>query len=357
MAFATGLLLIDAPASALNNAGADTGARTDNTVAVKYIRTPRAGAFPYVSAQAFRYWLRATLEDHADWKSAPIFREAKIAYTDSNPIEWWDDDLLGYMRAPSKKQAAQEARRADASRAGETPTTQNLTRVSPFRVSTFVSLAPVQPTDDFGVMARHEGDPVPHEHQFYRTTLKGLFSLDLAACGTFTYREKTGYLNLDESRIQQAKDQGLLHLEEDKAYRLPTEERVRRIAALFEGLSRIEGGAKLTLHYTDVAPPLLLLAVTRGGNHIFNHVVQADSARNLPLVHLEALAEVLRVFKDEILSPIYVGWSQGYLDSQRDGVRQQLEDAGLRYHLAHPREVLQQFVGDLRAEHGAAWLR
>ena len=28
-------------------------------------------------------------------------------------------------------------------------------------------------------MSRHEGDPVPFEHQFYRTTLKGLFSLDL----------------------------------------------------------------------------------------------------------------------------------------------------------------------------------
>lgn len=55
MAFVTGLMLIDAPASALNNAGAEDGARTDNTIAVKRIRT-KAGDYPYVSAQAVRYW-------------------------------------------------------------------------------------------------------------------------------------------------------------------------------------------------------------------------------------------------------------------------------------------------------------
>ena len=65
MAFVTGLLLIEAPASALNNLGNIPGARTDNTVGVKMIRTPQ-GAYPYVSAQAFRYWLRATLGDGGD---------------------------------------------------------------------------------------------------------------------------------------------------------------------------------------------------------------------------------------------------------------------------------------------------
>src|SRR5215208_634135 len=102
MAFVTGLTLIDAPASALNNLGSIPGARTDNTVGVKVIKA-KDGSYPYVSAQAFRYWLRTTLEG-ADfgWRSAPIYREEKVAYTDANPLLWWDDDLLGYMRAPSK---------------------------------------------------------------------------------------------------------------------------------------------------------------------------------------------------------------------------------------------------------------
>ncbi|WP_343410510.1 hypothetical protein [Candidatus Amarolinea dominans] len=49
MSFVTGLLLIDAPASALNNLGSIPGARTDNTVGVKMIKA-RDGAYPYVSA-------------------------------------------------------------------------------------------------------------------------------------------------------------------------------------------------------------------------------------------------------------------------------------------------------------------
>jgi hypothetical protein len=58
-----------------------------------------------VSAQSFRYWLRMGLETEPGtlWRAAPVRREGKIAYTDANPIEYWDDDLFGYMRAQSKK--------------------------------------------------------------------------------------------------------------------------------------------------------------------------------------------------------------------------------------------------------------
>ena len=131
MAFATGLMLIDAPASALNNLGRIPGARTDNTVGVKMIRT-KQGAYPYVSAQSFRYWLRTTLRLNSIGRPAPIYREEKVAYTDANPIEYWDDDLFGYMRAPSKRTSAKEKREADESRANETETTDTVTRVHLF---------------------------------------------------------------------------------------------------------------------------------------------------------------------------------------------------------------------------------
>lgn len=354
MAFVTGLFLIDAPASALNNLGAVEGARTDNTTGVKVIRA-RDGAYPYVSAQSFKYWLRQTISREVpNWKAAPIYREQKVAYTDANPIEWWDDDLFGYMRAPSKKESAKAARDADASRQSETPTVDTITRVAPFRVSTLVSIAPVTPTDDFGVMSRHEGDPVPHEHQFYRTTLKGLFSLDLNAAGTFSYRQKTGSRNLDDVRIERAKEKQLEHLEDQKAYRLPATERIERVSALFEGLARLEGGAKQALHYTDVAPPWTIQAVTKGGNHIFGHVVGATS-RGLPTIKVEALAETLRVFSrenDELLSRVYVGWTRGYLDGERENFVRALNDGPLTefaedIELMHPREAFAALSADL----------
>jgi CRISPR-associated protein Cst2 len=354
MAFVTGLMLIDAPASALNNLGQIPGAREENTVGVKVIRA-RDGLYPYVSAQAFRYWLRTTLENSSiGWKAAPIYREKKVAYTDANPIEWWDDDLFGYMRAPSKKTDAVTAREADASRASERPTTDTVTRISPFRVSTLVSISPVALTDDFGVMARHEGDPVPHEHQFYRTTLRGLFSLDLHAVGTFSYRQKTGYRNLDDVRIKRAVEKDLEHLEGEKAYRLPRGQRIERVATLFEGLAWLEGGAKQTLHYTDVSPDVVLMAVTRGGNHIFAHVFGADRYGQ-PVLNLDAMAEALTVFKDDILSPVYVGWVRGYLDDERARLEAFAGDKG-GIQLDHPRASLRAFVEDLRDASRADWM-
>ncbi|MEW6276202.1 MAG: type I-B CRISPR-associated protein Cas7/Cst2/DevR [Bacillota bacterium] len=366
MAFITGTLLIDAPASALNNLGNIPGARTDNTTGVKLIRT-REGAYPYVSAQAFRYWLRTTLEKlGVGWQAAPVWREEKVAYTDANPIRYWDDDLFGYMRAPSKRTSAREKREADPARADETATLDTVTRVAPFRVSTLVSLAPVYITEDFGVMARHDGDPVPFEHQFYRAALKGLFSLDLHACGTFWYRSKTGFKNLDEARVEEARAKGLPELADEKAFRLPREERLQRVKALLEGLARLEGGAKLTLHYTDVAPPLVIMAVTGGGNHIFGHILGADGYGR-PELKLPALEEALSVFADEILSDVYVGWVRGYLDEEREKLEAWLGGPGeacpgenpgegnarwkgRTVKIGHPREIIQSFLREFQPE-------
>jgi len=361
MSFITGLMLIDAPASALNNLGSIPGARTDNTTGVKLIKT-KEGAYPYVSAQAFRYWLRTTLENAAlGWQVAPVYREEKIAYTDANPMLYWDDDLFGYMRAPSKKESAKTKREADTSRTGETETVETVTRVAPFRVSTLVSLAPVSVVDDFGVMARQEGNPVPHEHQFYRTTLKGLFSLDLYASGTFWYSSKTGFRNLDNVRKEQAEKMQLLPVNGEMAYRLPFDQRLQRLTMLFEGMARLEGGAKQTLHYTDVAPALVILAVTKGGNHIFGHVINATS-RGTPQINLESLQEAMTVFQAEILSDVYIGWVKGYLDEERARFEVALADETKlksfsdRIKISHPREAYQALIAALKDEKNKSWL-
>ncbi|MCX7682945.1 MAG: type I-B CRISPR-associated protein Cas7/Cst2/DevR [Anaerolineae bacterium] len=356
MAFVTGLFLIDAPASALNNLGNVPGRLFDNVAGVKVIRT-REGTYPYVSAQAFRYWLRTTLENAGlGWKAAPIWREQKVAYTDANPIRYWDDDLFGYMRAPSTKKDAVSQREADKSRASETPTSDTITRASPFRVSTLVSIAPVNIVEDWESMSRHDGDPVPYSSQFYRATLKGLFSLDLHACGTFWYRQKTGFRNLDDSRIEEAKKAGLEELTDLSAYRLPFEERLKRITALFEGMAKLEGGAKQALHYTDVSPVLVVLAVTRGGNHPFGRIIGANS-RGLPELNLEALKETMSVFSDDILSDIYVGWVRGYLDEERVRLEEfACQDDGKRVKICHPRKAFSALIETLKMPEHAQWL-
>ncbi len=346
MSFITGQLLIDAPASALNNLGNIAGERNQNSVGIKHIRT-KEGAFPYVSAQAFRYWLREVLEEKTDWVSSPVYREEKIAYTDANPIDWWDDDLLGYMKAPSKKASGKKSREDDTSRENELATVDTVTRISPLRVSTLVSLAPVEITNDFGVMSRQEGNPVPHEHQFYRATLQGLLSLDLHAVGTFSYKNRTGYRNLDTVRTELAVSRKLDHLENEKSYRLPHAERVNRIGALLDGLANLEGGAKQTLHYTDVAPPFVIFSVTKGGNNIFGRAVGVNSKRQ-PVIKTAVLDEILEVYKDELLSDVYIGWAKGYLDEQRSTVEEWAASQG-NVHIAHPRQVFATLVEKIAA--------
>lgn len=363
MAHLSGLILIDAPASALNNAGTIDGLRTENTVAVKQIPTYGQSGYPYVSAQAFRYWLRTTLEtnDEIEWREAPIFRESKIAYTDSNPIRYWDDDLFGYMRAESKKN---DAKKSTDNRENATQTSTTVTRVSPFRVSTLVAIAPSRIIQDFGVMARHEGDPVPHEHEFYRSTLKGLLSLDLRSVGTFWSVQKTGFKNLDEARIKEAEEKQLIKTIVDgkEAYRLPDKERIQRISSLMRGIAFLEGGAKLALHYTDVSPSFSIFAVTKGGNHIFNHIIKTEDRSGKPEINIEALAEVLTVYSKQLLSPIYVGWPKGYMEESREETDSKLNKLKMEnvisdYIIDHPVNIALKISDDLKNEKNRGWLQ
>jgi CRISPR-associated protein Cst2 len=158
-----------------------------------------------------------------------------------------------------------------------------------------------------------------------------------------------------------AKERGLEHLENEKSYRLPFAKRVERICALFEGLAHLEGGAKQALHYTDVAPALVFLAVTKGGNHIFGHTIGA-TGRGLPDLKMEAFKEALTVFEDQVLSDVYVGWVKGYLDNERAEFEAALGEEGElaslteRVRVSHPREAFQALVSDLQKPENAHWL-
>ncbi|HEY4721424.1 MAG TPA: type I-B CRISPR-associated protein Cas7/Cst2/DevR, partial [Anaerolineae bacterium] len=106
------------------------------------------------------------------------------------------------------------------------------------------------------------------------------------------------------------------------------------------------GGAKLTLHYTDVAPVVTILAVTKGGNHIFGHIVGANS-KGLPELKVDALTEALRVFGDNVLSNVYVGWVRGYADEER-AKAEALAKSDERIKVMHPREAFEALIVDLK---------
>lgn len=70
----------------------------------------------------------------------------------------------------------------------------------------------------------------------------------------------------------------------------------------------------------------------------------------LPELKIKALKEALHIYQDEILSDIYVGWVQGYLDQER-GI---LEDfittqENSRLQLGHPQEAFASLIKALQA--------
>lgn len=348
--FVTGTMVIDAPASALNNSGESIpNARTENTSSVKFIRANDGRTYPYVSAQAVRYWLRDTLASYdSEWRMSPTYREEKVAYTDANPIEWWDDDLLGYMCAPSKSKAANFERVTPLS-IDDKGKPSAVTRVGPFRMGTLVSIAPVNLVEDFGVMARQEEDPVPFEHHFYRATLNSLFSLDLNMAGKFYYRRRSGYQNLDGVRRQLAEERGLEHIEAEKAFRLPQADRIKRARSLVTALGLLQGGAKRALHYTDVTPAVTICAVTSGGNHPFNYLF--TESRGALRFDTEVFKAAVLDCRDRILSPIHIGWKHGYAQELRQQV-QALQVDGVQIEFATPSASLKALAQWLETNAG-----
>lgn len=353
MAYLTGLIVLDAPASALNNAGEATGARTDNQIAVKKIRTPQGDLLPYVSAQAFRYWLRNALSETPEWMAAPVFREGKIAYTDANPVKNWDDDLFGFMRAPSKKTDATKAE-------GATPLDKDreITRVSPLRVSTFVAIGPSAVETDFGTMTRQNGNPVPYEHEFYRAHLQGLISLDLTSAGTFFDMERVGFKNMDSHRREEAKKQGCkeVTVRKQQAWRLPIAQRRQRVAALLGGLGTIASGAKQAVHYTDLTPAIIFLTAFKNGNHPFYRVL-GSSRTYETIFHRPAFDELLTVHKEAFLSDIYIGWAKGFLDDQRAEFEKAVAESPYksRIQIDHPCTVIKSLANQISGGKGDAW--
>jgi CRISPR-associated protein Cst2 len=313
MNFLTGIYAIHAPASALNN-----GMGEETKAVTKKIRVG-AREYPYVSAQAVRYWLRTTLERYyPEWRAAPIMRGSgskQQAYTEGDPITYWDDDIFGYMRAEKEN---------------------TLTRVAPFRTSTLVAAAPAEIVDDFGVMARMESNPVLHEHEFYRATLVGGFSVDLGALGTFTALDRSGYRNLSKEGVKRAQALNLEAISERAAYRLLYPERFQRLATLLRAFARLEGGAKQTLHYTDVSPAFVCMAVLRGGNNPFLHLLAPNGTLNTA-----ALTEAIQVYREDYQSGIYVGLRQGFMDSAFEPLN------AFDLTPMHPREAVEAFIADL----------
>ena len=327
MKFAVGMVLIDAPHSALNMLGIDETLPDRTVTRVKKLR--KGGlSYPYVSPQAWRYWWRKTLSEHFSWALSPMVREEKQVFTAANPVEYPDDDVFGYMRAFKK---------------GKTNIT--VTRISPLKNTPLISLLPDRSsvTQDDGFASRHEGDPVPYAQEFYSTVLKGAFSLDLDAVGRYTIVDKAGFKNLlrlneipgslkevrkeYEKIREKAKELGAEINE--KEWVMPLEIRKKRASETVKALRYIFGGAKQTQYLTDVTPKFVILAMVNGGvNPFISDIVYEE--RGEVKLDSDALVSRIEEFK-ELFDPqkIYIGKDKGFMkewDDELNDLNNKIED-------------------------------
>jgi len=290
-----GFVLIEAPFSALNNAGTEASERTENIVRTKKFKVGR-NVYPYVSGQAWRYWWRETLKKRFNWEMSPITREKKIAFTEADPVKYPDDDIFGYMRAPKGK--AKETR----------------TRASVLKNTPLISVLPIRPTEDFGVLSRHDGDPVPYEHEAYSTVFKGAFALDIDQAGIFSVMKKAGYQNIDEDFATKYKLE-----KKQEVYCLDKETRTKRIKETLLAIPFIHGGAMSARHLTDVTPSLIVMSLLDSGNHIFLHL--ARSSNGELIFDIELFKQTLKDYSESIMSDVYLGIRKGFLESQYEDIQ------------------------------------
>ncbi len=143
-----GTFLIHAQGAFLNGAGLGQGDDRNVTIP-KTFRDGRGGEVPYVSAQAWKRWLRNTAVEEAGWAPSEVQAIGwstrgtvnKIA-GELNPVEFPEDDIFGYMRATKGQGQTADAPDEDAGEESDTEKakTRAIMRASPFAASLLMSL-------------------------------------------------------------------------------------------------------------------------------------------------------------------------------------------------------------------------
>ncbi len=347
MAFLAGKIVLTVEAGAPNN-----GKGESTTAVVKKTRI-RGATYPYVSAQAFRRWLRDTMTAMGSVPS-PTERvgkaqgKAQKATTAADPIRYADDDLFGYLKATAK--STDEA---------------TTVRDAAFMVGTFLAVERAQPTVDFGVMSRGIDEPVLHAHEFYTADLAAPFLLDLPRVGTFTLPGPSGsgrpnYLTEKNAlAVAEAVKAGasVTNFRSGSAVRLDQQERRDRAAHLLEALAELSGGAKKALHYGDRTPALLAMLPMNGGINPLGFVIDGAPDGGGLRVRGDVLKQELAAWAGEWQPPVLIGWRPGFHEQARKQFEADLaeEIAAGTVQIGHPRVILRELARQIREGEHDGW--
>ncbi len=352
--FTQGFVLLDVDVAALNNAGKDNTTDNDNNVKTKSLYK-NGRKYVYVSGQAWRYWWRNTLQKQYNWILSPIkFGEKKkVVFTSVDPILYPDDDIFGYMRAATEKEDESDN---DKSKKKGKKKDVSVTRVSPLKNSALVSVASVSPVANFSSMSRQDGNPAPFSREEYSAVLKGMFSIDLNAVGTFSDYNRSGYKNISDEVRQEAQEKHLETIDDPfgtgTLLRLPLETRIKRATESVLALKNISGGALQTTNLADVTPKFIVLATTKTGNHPFSHIAKADDMYGYSaMLNVKGIKEVIEDYKSTFKGKIFIGKRSGFFDEYEEGLKK-LSEGNENIEYLSVNKAIDSYVEQLKTQIG-----
>lgn len=326
----SGALLIDASAAFLNGAGLGTG-EDKNKVIPKTFREKVNGRLeevPYVSAQAWRRWLRDTTNEENGWKPSELRSikqsakgsTSKIA-TELNPVQFPEDDLFGYMKSGDKNE-------------------ESIQRTSPFKSSILKGIRNMRViNNDEAFVHLKEGSPLPYSTRFYSTHLEGFFNLEYYRLGVYdnlgSHQELSTELinnHLDKFDISD------LSSANHKRYTLKEAETIRKkhASGLLNGLAFLRGGAKQAAFGSDVTPKVLILAGMESANPVFNNLFVGTGEK--PALNLETIMQIAEDFKNKLATPIFIGIRNGYLENENE-----VKELGEGFVINSPASIVAKF--------------
>lgn len=341
----TGTFLIQAEGAFLNGAGLDSGEDRNAVIPKTYTDLNKDGRktrVPYVSAQAWRRWLRLTFQEENPNEPATELRALsfnakgnpdKIG-TDMNPIEFAEDDIFGYMRAEKGQGRMKEVATDDTEpdedadleasddtapkgKKAKTEKTRAVMRPSPFVSSILKSLRnDGWQGDDEGFVHLKQGSPLPYKTKFYNTQLQGIFGLNYARLGVF--RNDGDRIELAEDLVKKYQADSVIRTNGNpNIYEVAANKRRERATMILRALAVLRGGAKQAQFGTDTAPKTIIIAGLNCGNLIFNDLFEEREGQ--PAIKLGALKQTIDDYRARLVTPVFIGIREGYLHPQNEG--------------------------------------
>lgn len=262
--------------------GSINGSWTEGNVStVKKITTPNGLQIPYVSGQSLKYQIRRAWKELGLGELLSDVQQSTIKkgvnFTEGEPNNYIDDDLLGYM-ITAKKGSNEENRR----------------RTAVVRTSAAIGIFPFKNDRDLGTKSKEQtGGDVSSGGNIFETEIY------------YNYFRVNFLIELDRLGVYQ--DFELAKAAKGKVQNLTIEQRRERLTHLLNAISNIWGGGKQSRLLTDMSPKFLAITLQNAKNPIFLETLTLSENEEL---NTKAVKEVLEG-NSSIVQNSFIGVQSG----------------------------------------------